>query len=100
MPAKNDAPAAAIEKDSRTTTTTGDGGGYTVQVAAVGTVQQADQILQKLTDKGYPAYTVQTGSGATTQFLVRIGFFAEEKATDQLMKKLKADQYDPALVRF
>jgi len=76
------------------------GSGYTVQVAAVGTVQQADQILKKLTDKGYPAYTVQTGSGATTQLLVRIGFFSDEKATQQLMEKLKADQYDPALIRF
>ena len=66
----------------------------------MGTVQQADQILKKLTDKGYPAYTVQSGSGATTQFLVRIGFFTGEKETDQLMEKLKADQYDPALIRF
>ncbi len=97
IPAKTDT-AATVVKDS--TTSTGDGGGYTVQVAAVGTVQQADQILKVLTDKGYPAYTVQTGSGATTQFLVRIGFFTEEKATDQLMEKLKADQYDPALIRF
>ncbi len=78
----------------------GPGGGYTVQVATVGTVEQADQILKKLTDKGYPAYTVQAGSGATTRFLVRIGFFSDGKAPEQLMEKLKADQYEPVLIEF
>jgi general secretion pathway protein D len=88
----------AIEKDG--TTSPPSGGGYTLQVASVDTVQQADQILNKLTDKGYPAYTVQTGSGATTQFLVRIGFFKEDKATETLMERLKADKYEPVLIKF
>ncbi|MEJ2156297.1 MAG: type II secretion system secretin GspD [Desulfobacteraceae bacterium] len=76
------------------------GGGYTIQVASVATVQQADQILKKLTDKGYPGYTVQTGSGATTQYLVRIGFYAKEKETEPLLQQLKTDNYDPVLIKF
>ena len=64
------------------------------------TVAQADQILKKLTDKGYPAYMVQTGSGATAQFLIRIGYFEDETATIPLMEKLKADAYEPVMIKF
>ena len=46
----------ADEKDGITSSPSG--GGYTLQVASVDTVQQADQILKKLTDKGYPLFRV------------------------------------------
>ncbi len=89
---------AAIAKESDPSKLAG--GGYTIQVASVATVQQADQILKKLTDKGYPGYTVQTGSGATTQYLVRIGFYTKEKETEPLLQQLKTENYDPVLIKF
>jgi cell division septation protein DedD len=95
---KSENPAALQNGESPSTAQSA--GGYTVQVASVATVAQADQILKKLTDKGYPAYMVQTGSGATAQFLIRIGYFEDETATKPLMEKLKADDYEPALIKF
>jgi general secretion pathway protein D len=95
---KSEAPAATQNEESPSTAHSA--GGYTVQVASVATVAQADQILKKLTDKGYPAYMVQTGSGATAQFLIRIGYFEDETATKPLMEKLKADAYEPVMIKF
>jgi len=76
------------------------GGSYTVQVASVASVQQADQVLKKLTERGYAAYTVQSTVGGKTWYRVRIGFFHDSQSTHELMKRLKSDQYDPFLIKF
>jgi general secretion pathway protein D len=95
---KSENPAALQNEGNASTSHSA--GGYTVQVASVATVALADQILKKLTDKGYPAYMVQTGSGATAQFLIRIGYFEDETAAKPLMEKLKADAYEPVMIKF
>jgi general secretion pathway protein D len=73
---------------------------FTVQVASVPSVQQADRILQKLIDRGYPAYAVQSGVVDHPQYRVRIGFFENARSTQQLMDRLKSDRYKPILIEF
>jgi general secretion pathway protein D len=74
--------------------------GYTVQVASVQSVQQADQILKQLIDQGYPAYTVQTTVGNQTRYRVRIGYFERPDASHELMERLRSDQFKPILIKF
>jgi general secretion pathway protein D len=74
-------------------------GGYTVQVASVPSIQEADQILKKLNDLGYGAYTVQSSESDKTRFLVRIGFFKQRRSAGQLIDRLKSDRYDPILIK-
>ncbi|MGD9365404.1 MAG: type II secretion system secretin GspD [Desulfobacteraceae bacterium] len=74
-------------------------GGYTVQVASVPNIQEADQILKKLNDLGYAAYTVQSSVAEKTWFRVRIGFFEHRQSANQLIDRLKSDHYDPMLIK-
>lgn len=74
-------------------------GGYTLQVASVPSVQQADQILKKLNDLGYAAYTVQSSVADKTWFRVRIGFFEHRQSAGQLIDRLKSDHFDPILIK-
>lgn len=74
-------------------------GGYTVQVASVPSVQEADQVLKKLNDLGYAAYTVQSNVAEKTWFRVRIGFFEHRQSASQLIDRLKSDHYDPMLIK-
>lgn len=77
-----------------------DGGGYTVQVASVPSVEKADKILKKLNKKGYAAYTVQSSVGDKTWYRIRIGYFENPEATKPLMERLNADHYDSLLIKF
>ena len=74
--------------------------GYTVQVASVQSVQQADTALKQLTDNGYAAYTVQTTVGGNTWYRIRIGYFDHAEATHELMDRLRSDHFDPILIKF
>ena len=73
---------------------------YTIEVASVPSVQQADRILKKLIGRGYAAYAVQSDVANQTKYRVRIGFFDSAQSTHQLMNRLKSDQYDPTLIEF
>jgi general secretion pathway protein D len=73
---------------------------YTVQVASVPSVQQADSILKTLRDRGYAAYAVHSDMAKEPQYRVRIGFFENAQSTQQLMDRLKSDQYKPILIEF
>ena len=74
--------------------------GYTVQVASVQSVQQADRILKQLTDQGYAAYTVQTTIGDQTWYRIRVGYFDRPDASSELMERLRANQFKPILIKF
>ncbi len=74
--------------------------GYTVQVAAVQSVQQADEALKQLTDQGYDAYTVQTTIGQNTWYRIRVGYFDRPEATHELMERLRSDRFEPILIKF
>ena len=73
---------------------------YTIQVASVPSVQQADQILKRLIDRGYAAYAVQSDVADNPQYRVRIGYFDDAQSTHHLMDRLKSDQYQPTLIEF
>jgi len=91
------------EADSPTTAKTAspnNAAGYTVQVASVQSVQQADQILKQLTDRGYPAYTVQTKVDDQNRYRIRIGYFDRPEASHDLMERLRSDQFKPILIKF
>ncbi len=74
--------------------------GYTVQVASVQTSDMAEQLLQQLTDKGYAAYTVQTEVGNQTWYRLRVGYFATADDAENLLAKLRDDQFNPLLIKF
>ena len=74
--------------------------GYTVQVATVQSVEQADQILKQLTDRGYPAYMVQTKADNRILYRIRIGYFNRPDASRELMEHLRLDQFKPILIKF
>jgi general secretion pathway protein D len=77
-----------------------EGAKYTVQVASVQSVQQADQILQQLTGQGYAAYAVQTSINDKTWYRLRIGYFDRPEATHELMDRLRSDHFDPILIKY
>lgn len=74
--------------------------GYTVQVASVQSQKRANLILKELTDKGYAAYTVQSDVKGQIWYRLRIGYFATAGSADNLLSKLRDDQYNPLLVKF
>jgi general secretion pathway protein D len=76
------------------------GARYTIQVASVQSVAQADQVLKQLTMQGFAAYTVRTDINAKTWYRLRIGYFDQPEATHELMERLRADHFDPILIKF
>ena len=73
---------------------------YTVQVASVQTVAQADRVLKQLIDQGYAAYTVQTKVENQIWYRLRIGYFNGPEETRDLMNRLRSDRFDPILIKF
>jgi general secretion pathway protein D len=76
------------------------GKGFTVQVASVDSADAADQILKQLTSQGYAAYTVQSQVDGKPWYRLRIGYYDQREAADDLMSRLRADHYDPFLIQF
>ena len=73
---------------------------YTVQVASVQSVGQADRVLKQLIGRGYAAYTVQTKVENKTWYRLRIGYFNVPEETRELMDRLRTDHFDPILIKF
>ena len=72
---------------------------YTIQAASVKTVKDADQLVQKLKKRGYPAYrAIGKIPGKGIWFRVRIGEYKNKTEALGVMKKLKKDGYKPILV--
>jgi cell division septation protein DedD len=76
------------------------GKGYTIQVASVQSAERADQILRQLTGQGYAAYTVQSQVNGKPWYRLRIGYYDQRGQAQELMTRLKADNYDPFLIKF
>ena len=74
--------------------------GYTLQVAAVKSAQQADTLLKKLTDLGYSAYTVQNKNGTDVWYRLRVGVFGRPEDAKKLMERLRDEQFNPILIKF
>lgn len=73
--------------------------GFTLQVASVPTPQEADKVVQELMAKGYAAYAVRSQVQGQTWYRLRIGYFATRTEAEQVMNRLRAQQYTPMLIK-
>jgi general secretion pathway protein D len=91
--------AAAIAKPASAPSNGRTSGGYTIQVISLQTVEAADQMLKELTAKGYAAYTVRSENSGKTWYRMRIGYFDNAKAAEEVMAQLRASRYQPILIK-
>lgn len=63
--------------------------GWLIQVAATSTKTEADAIVKRLNDKGYPAFV--TSPNATT-YRVRVGGYRERRDAETVASKLRSDE--------
>jgi cell division septation protein DedD len=86
-------------KDAAVARTNAAGPIYTIQAASVKDPKDADQLVQKLKKRGYPAYRV-IGKipGKGIWFRVRIGTYKSKSEALGVMSKLKKDGLKPILV--
>jgi cell division septation protein DedD len=76
------------------------GGGFAVQVAAVGERAEADTIARRLSNKGYPAYVMPPAAGTPRVFRVRVGKFKERREAEQIAGRLqREEQFKPWITR-
>lgn len=74
-------------------------GGLTVQAASLKDPQDADDLVSRLKNKGYPAYrTIAVVPEQGIWFRVRVGRFDSREDADDTLKRLKKDGFDPFLV--
>lgn len=96
----NRADQADTRQPSKHTSVTAPSKGFTVQVVSVQSSQKADQILKQLTRQGYAAYTVQSQVNGNPWYRLRIGYYDQRDQAQDLITRLKADNYDPILIEF
>jgi len=79
----------------------GSGGGsgrYSVQVAAMGLVAKAREMVAELGKRGYPATVVPISSGGRALHAVRVGSYATKAEAEKMAKRLRGAGY-PALIK-
>lgn len=74
--------------------------GYTLQVAAFQNAKKADTELMNLTSLGFAAYTVQNKTGSDVWYRLRVGVFERPEDAKVLMERLRAEQFNPILIKF
>jgi cell division septation protein DedD len=75
-------------------------GAYSIQVAALAKLEEAETIASRLASKGYAAYVVPPASGAPSVFRVRVGKFKDRREADPVAARLqKEEQFKPWIVR-
>jgi SPOR domain/Transposase len=72
--------------------------GYSVQVAAVPTPEEARALLVELTRGGYPAYVTRTTVGGTLLYRVRVGPFESLDATKAIAQHLEQEGHRGAWI--
>jgi cell division septation protein DedD len=71
----------------------------TIQAASLRDRQEAQELVDKLKKKGYPAYkTIGNVPEKGVWFRVRVGQYSSREESAGTMKRLKKDGYDPFLV--
>jgi cell division septation protein DedD len=76
------------------------GDGYAIQVAALGKREEAEVIVNRLTEKGYSAYLIAPAQGAPAVYRVRVGKFKDRREADSVSARLqKEEQFKPWIVR-
>jgi cell division septation protein DedD len=67
--------------------------GFAVQVAATRDRGEAEQILKRLLDKGYPGYVIDPPSGAPNAvFRVRVGGYEDRKQAQDISRRLEREE--------
>jgi cell division septation protein DedD len=101
------APTAAPKVDARPApagarpapgTDPADAHGYSVQVAAVPSPDEARALIVELTRGGYPAYVTRTTVGGTLLYRVRVGPFESKDATKAIAQRLETDGHRGAWI--
>jgi cell division septation protein DedD len=71
-------------------------GGWTVQVQAVNSRQEADAIARRLSAKGYDAFVTQRESAGPAQYRIRIGNYARKQDAEAMKAVLeRKEQFKP-----
>ena len=98
---KATAPDAKGDKNkSRNTVAAVKTGSYTIQAASVRNKTDADRLVKKLTQKGYPAYLLISHiEGKGTWHRVRIGSYASKDKAQPVLNKLRRAGMKPILVK-
>jgi cell division septation protein DedD len=66
--------------------------GFSVQVAAVRTRDEADRLVTRLVSQGYPAYIVRGEGAAANFYRVRIGAFPSRESAEKIAKQLEGTE--------
>ena len=76
------------------------GNGWTVQVLAVNSRNEADGIARRLNAKGYPAFVTRRGSGNLTSYGIRVGKFPKKQDAEAMKTRLeRQEQFKPWVTR-
>lgn len=86
-PAKQEAPRA----DVAATADTAHRGGYTVQVAAYATREQADALVARLGTRGFQGDVSETTTPGGVRYRVRVGTYATKEAAKDVIARLSTD---------
>jgi cell division septation protein DedD len=71
----------------------------TIQAASLKDLAEADAMVKKLKDRGYPAYkTIAMVPGKGIWFRIRVGRYSNRDAAADVVGKLKKEGYRPILV--
>jgi cell division septation protein DedD len=71
----------------------------TVQAASLKGLNEADALVEKLKNRGYPAYkTIALVPGKGIWFRIRVGRYGSRKAAGDVLGRLKQEGYRPILV--
>jgi cell division septation protein DedD len=71
----------------------------TIQAASLKDLAEADAMVKKLKDRGYPAYkTIAVVPGKGIWFRIRVGRYSSRDAAGDVIGKLKKEGYRPILV--
>jgi len=71
---------------------------YTIQVGAFTKKINAERLLKKLTDQGYPAYIPDSSLGQTFIYRVRVGRYRTLYEAQEVAKKLLSEGYPARII--
>ena len=75
-------------------------GGFTVQVTALKSRPEAEDIAQRLQTRGYKAYVVAPGAGGQVIYKVRVGVNMQRQDADKVMRRLQSEEkFKPWITR-
>ena len=69
------------------------GNGWTVQVQAVSSRQEADGIARSLNAKGYPAFVTPRGTGSLARYGIRVGKYQKKQDAEAMKTRLERQEH-------